>query len=300
MDELESAAESGAAPPASLGESSADLVFTPLPPCRIIDTRLAGGVLAANTTREFYVAGPGLDVQGGEALGCGVPFGPATAAALNIVAVTPSGPGNIVAFAWDESLPPPPNAALVNFGAVAGQSAFANGIIVPICDPFVAAACDFDLLVRGRVSNVHLVVDVVGYFSFADIILYSESGGGLSIAGLATGDNYIFESLDLIPDNDVTCIITATLAVSSAGANAADFTSGLSTALRDVTAGTDDNDTNYGEWHSYLPIGEHGTVSKTSFWDLGAGNAYRFGCYISAFGPYVGDEALCSVAYVCR
>ncbi len=43
-----------------------DLVFTPVTPCRIIDTRLAGGPIAGGTTRNFAVAGAaGFAAQGG-------------------------------------------------------------------------------------------------------------------------------------------------------------------------------------------------------------------------------------------
>src|SRR5262249_26271489 len=53
--------------------SGVDLVFVPVTPCRVIDTR-SGSPIAAGTTRNFLIAG-----------GCGVPFGPATAVAINFV-----------------------------------------------------------------------------------------------------------------------------------------------------------------------------------------------------------------------
>lgn len=42
-----------------LGETTNDLVFVPITPCRIIDTRLAGGQIAAGTTRAFDVTASG-------------------------------------------------------------------------------------------------------------------------------------------------------------------------------------------------------------------------------------------------
>src|SRR5512142_247549 len=55
-------------------------VFVPLPPCRVIDTRVAGagGALVAGTPRTFFFRGPRRDYQtspnqGGSATGCGIP-----------------------------------------------------------------------------------------------------------------------------------------------------------------------------------------------------------------------------------
>src|SRR5687768_1148032 len=70
-----------------VGDSARDLVFTPVPRCRVIDTRVAGGPLQARVPRHFDVAGP-LTGQGG-APDCGVPFGPAAVVVLNLVAVDP-------------------------------------------------------------------------------------------------------------------------------------------------------------------------------------------------------------------
>jgi hypothetical protein len=75
--------------------NTSDLVYTTLgQPCRIIDTRLAGGRLTA--VRSFRVAGTTLFAeQGGNAGGCGIPAGPAIAAMINFVAVNAQGAGNL-------------------------------------------------------------------------------------------------------------------------------------------------------------------------------------------------------------
>jgi len=57
--------------PRALGDTAADLVYTPVTPCRILDTRLAGGPLAADTPRSFSVTAANLGFQGGNASGCG-------------------------------------------------------------------------------------------------------------------------------------------------------------------------------------------------------------------------------------
>jgi hypothetical protein len=84
----------------NLGDSFADLVYTPLSPCRIIDTRLGGGILAGGSTRSFFVKGTnGFETQGGTVGGCGVPTA-ATSVLLNFVAVTPDGLGNLKGSAY--------------------------------------------------------------------------------------------------------------------------------------------------------------------------------------------------------
>ena len=59
---------------ADLGDTGADLIYTPVAPCRIIDTRVsgAGGPIPGNGTRDFVVVGAtGFASQGGNPAGCG-------------------------------------------------------------------------------------------------------------------------------------------------------------------------------------------------------------------------------------
>jgi hypothetical protein len=151
--------ESATAP--ILGESNRDLLFTPVTPCRLFDTRLAGGALAAGVQRDFLVTGNDLSAQGGSATGCGIPFGPTSAVLVNFVAVSATGSGNLQAWAWTPSSPPAPNASILNFNS---SFNIANGIAVPICDPIIHAECDSELLLRANVNSTHIVADVVGYF----------------------------------------------------------------------------------------------------------------------------------------
>jgi hypothetical protein len=76
----------------TLGEIANDLVFVPVAPCRILDTRLAGGVIAANTTRSFDVtAVTDYAFQGGAANNCdgAGAAGSFAIAAINFTVVTP-------------------------------------------------------------------------------------------------------------------------------------------------------------------------------------------------------------------
>ncbi len=149
----------------TLGSATGDLVYTPMSPCRIFDSRTGSGVqgagggpLAANVTRA-------IDVAGGAAASCGVPFPVAKAVVLNFTVVTPAGAGDLRAWPWDNTSPAPPNASLVNFTAISGLN-LANSVVVPICNSATATSgdCTHDLFLRADVHATHLVIDVLGYF----------------------------------------------------------------------------------------------------------------------------------------
>ncbi|HEY7511252.1 MAG TPA: hypothetical protein VIG50_13415, partial [Vicinamibacteria bacterium] len=168
--------------PSVLGDANRDLVFTPVAPCRAIDTRFAaGGKLVAGVPRDFDIAGT-LSDQGG-LTDCLIPFGPATAIAVNLVAVAPSGAGNLRAWAFGD---PVPNAAVLNYGVVSGLGALANGVILPLCNP-ASATCTRDLTIRADVGDVHLVADVTGYYSAPSSLAIPWSSVTGKPAGFADG-----------------------------------------------------------------------------------------------------------------
>lgn len=140
--------------PQALGSFSSDTVYTPVTPCRIVDTRVAGsgGPLSANVTRTFDADGSTFTAQGGTNGSCGVPLGQAAAVAMTITSVAPAGPGVFVA--W--GLGTKPNASVLNF--TAGQI-IANTTIVPIVP---GSGADFSL---SSTVNSNVVIDVVGYFA---------------------------------------------------------------------------------------------------------------------------------------
>ena len=145
-----------------LGAAPVDLAYRAVAPCRIIDTRVAGGAMAPGVARDFKVSGTGLQSQGGEAAGCGVPLGAATAAMINFVAVNATGGGNLRAWAFAQPPVPPPSASILNYATVAGLN-IANGIAVPLCD-WSTGTCTAEIRVQTDVSGTHLVADIVGYF----------------------------------------------------------------------------------------------------------------------------------------
>jgi len=140
--------------PSSLGQNFQDLVYTPLTPCRIVDTRSAvEGALAAGVARTFDVDGSNLADQGGRATGCGIPLAVAQAVTMTIVAVQPAGRGHLAA--WGLGPRPTPSSVL-NYAA---NDVVANTAIIPVVP---GGGDDFTLF---SLATTHVVVDVLGYFA---------------------------------------------------------------------------------------------------------------------------------------
>jgi hypothetical protein len=154
------------------GSTQADLVYTPVTPCRIIDTRLAGGPIGAGSQRSFLATGNNYSGQGGFAGSCGVPNGPATAIAVNLTVVGPPGAGDLRAFPYGAAVP---LASVLNY--VPGDT-LANGINLTICDPS-QSTCGFDFTVQSDGSVTDLVADVQGYYS----VLPSTLASGKTVVG---------------------------------------------------------------------------------------------------------------------
>jgi hypothetical protein len=172
--------------PFFLGDSALDLVYTPVTPCRIINTRAlgAGGALAPGAPRDFHVTGTAeFDTQGGNAGGCGIPSG-ATAAMVNFVAVNAAGAGNLRAWPFGQAVP---TASVINYSASVN---IANGVVVALCDP-ATATCGFDLTVRADASATQLVADVMGFFQAPSGTLGTINGvtAGAGLTGGGTSGN---------------------------------------------------------------------------------------------------------------
>lgn len=141
--------------PLALGDTDQDYVFTPVSPCRIVDTRTAGGAMTAGSTREFYVYGPGVAMtpQGGNAAGCTSPVGEPLGVMINVTAV-PIGSGNLRAYPADESTP---TASLVNYKT---GTNIANAAAVKT----YAAPGPKELEIYSSADS-HVIIDVMGYYS---------------------------------------------------------------------------------------------------------------------------------------
>ncbi len=150
--------------PNALGSSSLDLVYTPINPCRALDSRNAsgsyGGVsftgpYAANSTHTFAVTDP-IDFYGsqGGLANCGIPVTAAKGVVLNITVASPAAAGDLRLYPWGTSAP---NASILNFNAYTNT---ANAVVAPIC-----LNCNQDLSVITDYAATHVIVDVLGYFA---------------------------------------------------------------------------------------------------------------------------------------
>ena len=141
------------------------LVYTPVMPCRIVDTRKSGGMIGASTERDFQLFGDSstISAQGGNSAGCPAPSGEPFAAHINLVAVSPTGKGNLQAFP-------------VGAGAGAGLSVNYNTIDTNLANAGSVKAVTGpgpDITVASNFSSAHTVIDILGYYYPDDGFLYA-------------------------------------------------------------------------------------------------------------------------------
>ena len=133
-------------------ESSDDLVYTPVTPCRIVDTRKAGGAISANGIRNYNVRGA-VAYQGGNSAGCPSPKGESRAVHINVTSV-PLGNGWITAYPYGSTAP---TASLVNYRSDAQN--VANSGTIKTC-----FNCTKDINIKSGGGKTHVIIDVLGYY----------------------------------------------------------------------------------------------------------------------------------------
>ena len=160
-----------------LGSPTDDQVFVPIVPCRIVDTRLVGGPIAAGTTRNFLfystssaddwsaqggVPGPTGTVCPGTILPNGGVYSP-SAAVVTITVVSPSAAGNWIVWGGEN---PIPTASALNWTGP-GQI-LANTTVIPAGGRSGSGSGgpigDFAVRYNGPTGSAQFVADVVGYF----------------------------------------------------------------------------------------------------------------------------------------
>jgi hypothetical protein len=126
-------------------------LLVPIEPCRISDSRKAGGPFGNETTLNLRARGDGLAGQGGSD-DCGIPD-TAVAIHVNFTAVNPTGFGYLRAWPFGED---EPLATLMVFNAGPGIS---NATALTICND---CPSDFSVKIYGAVTD--LVTEVVAYY----------------------------------------------------------------------------------------------------------------------------------------
>lgn len=146
---------------AQLGSVDKDLVFTPVTPCRIFDTRTTyggTGPILTNGTKTFAIWGQtSYASQGGKAASdCGITAGSNTAAvALSMAVVSPSAQGYLTAYPAGEVKP---LAATMNYNT--GEVVVSNAAILKVNQTNGNAALSIFAS-----SSTEVIADVVGYYS---------------------------------------------------------------------------------------------------------------------------------------
>ena len=144
----------------------ASLSYTAITPCKIVDTRnMSGGIINAFTARNFHVFGSAaaISAQGGNAAGCPSPAGEPLAAHINLIAVNPTGKGNLQAFPKGAG----PGAGLsVNYNTIDTNLANAGNV-------GTVTGAGPDITVTSRFSDAHAVLSVAGYYYSMGDLLYT-------------------------------------------------------------------------------------------------------------------------------
>ena len=181
-----------------------ELVYVAVPPCRIVDTRNAGGAIPANEYRNFRVSGTSgvLAVQGGGACldpkaGTGQKPLAIVAYVIAVPADSASKSGVLSAYPSDQPPPPVGSGSTVNFAA---QQIIGNTTTITLCDPNGSCPSSGEFAILARNTNQHVVIDVQGYFyPIEGGAVYVKSNGqniGMAVGGLGLGPHKEFTVLN--------------------------------------------------------------------------------------------------------
>ncbi len=171
----------------ALGSGTDSLVFTPIPPCRIVDTRGTGartGALFPGTPRSFDLTTTAFTKgQGGSTSCTGLPSFSYYAWSANITVAGYTGDGGIQAYGFSG---PVPATSVINY--FAGSYAIANSGTLTGC-----YGCGDDITLLAFGAPTHVIVDVMGYYQnaggFAGGVVTRLAGTTTNV--LAGGFNFI-------------------------------------------------------------------------------------------------------------
>jgi hypothetical protein len=146
----------------ALGSAVNSLVYTPIPPCRMVDTRGVGartGLMPANSTRTFDLTTDGYGKgQGGSTSGCAaLPSYSHAGWAVNITVTGYGGNGWLTIWPF---LGTEPFVSQINFAT--GIWSVANGLNLTGCD-----GCFDDITIRAANNATHVIIDVIGFYEQA-------------------------------------------------------------------------------------------------------------------------------------
>jgi hypothetical protein len=140
--------------PSLLGDPSADLVYTPISPCRYIDTRNVGGKITPAAPRGFNLASTGA-TYGGSGV-CAVTQGVVAALAMNVTVTDPSAAPGFLAV---KPALAAPVTSFMNWYEAGPHVQLANAGVVTVSQ--AGAPDEFFIQVS---YETHVIVDLFGVF----------------------------------------------------------------------------------------------------------------------------------------
>jgi len=196
-----SIAQPHAAAPAAAVDTAVESKYTPITPCRIVDTRKGPGRLSAGATRSYYaVSTGGFVAQGGTSGGCGIPYS-ATAIQATVTSIAATGKGWLRAYPSNAAAP---GATFLNYTNAFNASG-AGSITL-----YTGGVTDFKVTNYGYATN--LVIDVQGYYVKPMWAVIAASGSITRRSRLnGTAHTPGSGEYDLTFDRDIsTCGVTST------------------------------------------------------------------------------------------
>jgi hypothetical protein len=168
-------ATAGAVTPKALGDANNDLVFTPIVPCRFVDTRNVGGPVST-TLRVFDTANPGATYGGSS--GCTLSGNGAPAVALNLTIVIPSATGYLIVRPQGSSN----TTSFINWDN--GTIQLANAGIVTTT---LENNGHYEFEIFNNAGGPQVVIDYFGYFSAPAGTITGNGGGADGVDGVTSG-----------------------------------------------------------------------------------------------------------------
>lgn len=180
--------------------AAAGLVYKPVEPCLLVDSRHVGTKLTNNEARSLRVHGEGVDYskRGGSASGCGIPglrgeglrTNTARALFLQVEVFDAEGPGELMI--WPAGGVAAPQAGMLAYSDSPFATASRSTVAVAMCDEESVTPCETgDLHLKARGAGAHVAITVLGYFESASKG-QSTFEGGISIAALGDPNDILF------------------------------------------------------------------------------------------------------------
>ncbi|MEP6939189.1 MAG: hypothetical protein ABI846_05450 [Rudaea sp.] len=174
LDDAHAAAALAAGQAKALGDANNDLVFTPITPCRFVDTRNVGGPVS--TLRVFDTANAGSTYGG--AAGCALSGIGEPAIALNLTATGMTAPGYLIVRPQGSVN----TTSFINWDAGAVQIANAGIVTTQL-----ASNGHYEFEITGNKGAPQVIVDYFGYFSAPAGTITGNGGAGDGVAGITSG-----------------------------------------------------------------------------------------------------------------